>query len=80
MTNEEYKKRLIEIRCAVNSLCDDLGSTYSTSAEVLERVLNVAMNGDLSDIKRGKVKTKKIISVTDYRSREYWLVEKPVYM
>ena len=80
MTNEEYKKRLLEIRRAVHSLCDDLGSTYSTSAEVLERVLNVAMNGDLSDIKRGKVKTKKIMSVTEYRSREYWLVEKPVYM
>ena len=80
MTKEEYKTRLLEIRVKVNELCDDLGATYSTAPEILERVLNVAMNGDLSDIKRGKVNTRKIISVCNYRALDHLLNNKSEYM
>ena len=80
MTNEEYIARLSEIRVKVNELCDDLGATYSTAPEMLERVLNIAMNGDLFDIKRGKVKTQKIITVCDYRAPGWLLNNKPEYM
>lgn len=68
MSFEEYKSRLLEIRVKVNELCDDLGSTYSTSAEVLERVLNVAMNGNFEEVKGDKVQTHKIITITDFRN------------
>jgi len=79
MSNEEYKRRLLEIRVKVNSLLDDMGVGYSEAPEMLEKVLNIAMNGDLSDIKRGKVKTQKIISVSNYHSKDYWN-GKAVYM
>ena len=79
MTFEEYKNRLMEIRCKVNELIDDMGGTYSTDSTMLEKVLNIAMNGDFEDIKDGKVKTHKIITVSNYRSRESWL-EKQIYM
>lgn len=68
MTDKEYAKRLLEIRVKVNELIDDLGVTYDTQREMLERVLNAAMNGDLTDIKDGKVKTHKVIFVSDFHS------------
>lgn len=79
MTMEEYKDRLLEIRVKVNSLLDNMGVKYSDAPEMLEKVLNIAMNGDLSDIKNGKVKTQKIISVSDYHASDYWN-GKAVYM
>ena len=79
MTNEEYINRLNEIRVKVNTLIDDLGGTYSTGPAMLEKVLNVAMNGDFEDVKGDKVKTHKIISVSDYTRSDSFL-EKRVYM
>ena len=46
MTFEEYRNRMIEIRRMVNSLIDDMGGTYCNAPEMLEKVLNIAMNGD----------------------------------
>jgi hypothetical protein len=71
MTDKEYAARLLEIRVKVNTLLDDMGATYSTRVEMLEKVLNVAMNGDLSKVKAGKVKTSKFITVRDCRRVEY---------
>ena len=79
MTFEEYKNRLIDIRCKVNDLIDDMGGTYSTAPAMLERVLNIAMNGNFEDVKGDKVKTHKIITVSDFRNRDNWM-EKQVYM
>ena len=76
MTNEEYINRLNEIRVKVNTL---MGGTYSTGPAMLEKVLNVAMNGDFEDVKGDKVKTHKIISVSDYTRSDSFL-EKRVYM
>jgi len=42
-------------------------------------VLNIAMNGDFCDEKNGKIKTAKIISVSNYRAPEHFKV-KAVYM
>lgn len=41
--------------------------------------LNIAMNGDFCDEKNGKIKTSKIISVSNFRAPEYFKV-KAVYM
>lgn len=71
MTDKEYAARLLEIRVKVNTLLDDMGATYDNKAEMLEKVLNVAMNGDLSKVKAGKVKTSKFITVMDCRRIEY---------
>ena len=69
MTYKELENRMIEIRRAVNRLCDDLGSTYDTAPEMLEKVLNVALNGDFCHYgnKGGAVFTHNIITVADYR-------------
>ena len=72
MEFDEYKDRLMEIRVKVNTLLDDIGATYSTQPEMLEKILNIAMNGDFDDVKDGKVKTSKIISVIDFHKHEYW--------
>lgn len=79
MSFEEYKNRLIEIRCKVNQLIDDIGGTYSNAPEMLEKVLNIAMNGDFESVEDGKIKTNKIITVSNFRAHESWF-EKPVYM
>ena len=79
MSNEEYKNRLMKIRMEVNTLLDDLGVKYSEAPKMLEKVLNVAMNGDFCDEKNGKIKTAKIISVSNYRAPEHFKV-KAVYM
>ena len=79
MSNEEYKNRLMKIRVEVNTFLDDLGVKYSEAPEMLEKVLNVAMNGDFCDEKNGKIKTAKIISVSNYRAPEHFKV-KAVYM
>ena len=71
MTDKEYAARLLEIRVKVNTLLDDMGATYDNHVEMLEKVLNVAMNGDLSKVKAGKVKTGKFITVTDCRRIEH---------
>ena len=63
---EEYKTRLLNIRLAVYSLLDDMETPYSEKPEMLEKVLNIALNGDLTATKEGKIKTEKIISVMDY--------------
>lgn len=68
MKIEEYIKRLCDIRISVNSLLDDLGVTYSEIPQELERILNIAMNGDLTDVKDGKILTGKIIRVQDFRN------------
>ena len=70
---------MIEIRYKVNELIDDLGGTYKNAPEMLETVLNVAMNGDFTDVKQGKVKTHKIITVSDFNRKEHWL-EKRIYL
>lgn len=67
---EEYKTRLLEIRIKVNELLDDMGATYSQKPELLEKVLNIAMNGDLTNTKEGKIKTEKIISVRENTGRQ----------
>ena len=67
---EEYKTRLLEIRVKVNELLDDIGATHSTEPELLEKVLNIAMNGDLTNTKEGKIKTEKIISVRENTGRQ----------
>jgi len=79
MSNEEYRNRLMKIRIEVNTLLDDLGVKYSDAPEMLEKVLNIAMNGDFCDEKNGKIKTAKIISVSNYRAPEHFKV-KAVYM
>lgn len=68
MTHEEYISRLCEIRIKVNTLLDDLGVTYDETPEELERILNIAINGDLTDVKKGKIKTHKIIEIKDFRN------------
>ena len=73
MTNKEYADRLMGIRIAVNELCDDLGATYETRREILEKVLNNALFGDLSRVKRGKVPTDKAITVEDYTSIDFFM-------
>lgn len=70
MTFEEYRNRMIEIRRMVNSLIDDMGGTYCNAPEMLEKVLNIAMNGDFGSVKGGKVKTDRIISVSDFRNHD----------
>ena len=67
MTKKEYSSRLCDIRILVNELCNDLGSTYNTAGIVLEKVLNDAMNGDLERIKPKDKKTRKIISIVNFR-------------
>lgn len=67
---EEYKTRLLEIRRKVNELLDDIGATYSTEPELLEKVLNIAMNGDLTNTQGDKIKTEKIISVRENTGRQ----------
>ena len=66
MTKEEYGERLASIRYSVNQLVTDLGATYSTEPNVLEKVLNDAMNGALFEIEPDDKKTKKMLTVTDY--------------
>lgn len=73
---EEYTKRLLEIRRKVNELLDDIGTTYSTAPADLERLLNIALDGQFDDIQGDRIKTAKIITVTDYRKNDI----KPEYM
>lgn len=65
---EEYVKRLCEIRISVNTLLDDLGVTYDETPQELERILNIAMNGDFADVKNGKIRTGKIIEIKNFRN------------
>lgn len=66
MTFDEYRNRMIGIREDINRLLDDLGVTYSTAPEMLEKVLNVALNGDFFEKKGSGVMTHKIISVSNW--------------
>lgn len=67
---EEYKTRLLEIRIKVNELLDDMCATYSEKPELLEKVLNIAMNGDLTNTQGDKIKTEKIISVRENTGKQ----------
>ena len=67
---EEYKTRLLEIRVKVNELLDDMCATYSEKPELLEKVLNIAINGDLTNTQGDKIKTEKIISVRENTGRQ----------
>lgn len=67
---EEYKTRLLEIRIKVNELLDDMCATYSEKPELLEKVLNIAMNGDLTNTQGNKIKTEKIISVRENTGKQ----------
>lgn len=67
---EEYKTKLLEIRVKVNELLDDMCATYSEKPELLEKVLNIAMNGDLTNTQGDKIKTEKIISVRENTGRQ----------
>lgn len=75
MDFKEYIDRLLEIRRKVYSLMDDLGTRYSDQPQEIERLLNIALGGDLFDVKDGKIKTIKFITVNDYRDSETWSVE-----
>ena len=68
MTFEEYRERLLEIRKSVNCLIDDLGGTHGNAPLMLEKVLNIAMNGDFTATDGEKVRTRKIITVSDFRN------------
>ena len=64
---KEYQKKLMDIRKAINTLIDDIGGTYNNAPEMLEKVLNVALNGDIYGYTKGKkILTRKIISVEDF--------------
>ena len=67
---EEYKTKLLEIRVKVNELLDDMCATYSEKPELLEKVLNIAMNGDLTNTQGDKIKTEKIISVRENTGKQ----------
>ena len=67
MTHEDYISRLCEIRINVNTLLNDLGVSYNETPQELERILNIVMNGDLTNVKDGKIKTRKIIEIKDFR-------------
>ena len=73
MSIEEYKSRLLNIRQQINALAMDMGSTYSTHNEVIERILNIAMNGDFTDIQGDKVKTEKFITVSKTMSQPEYI-------
>ena len=79
LTDNEYTTRLLEIRVKVNELLDDLGVTYDTAPEMLEKVLNNAMNGDLLTTSGGMVKTAKII-VCNFHAVEWWRNSNPKYI
>lgn len=68
MTFDEYRNRLLEIRRSVNRLIDDLGGTHGNAPMMLEKVLNIAMNGDFAATNGDKVRTRKIITVSDFRN------------
>ena len=75
MTTEEYKMRLLDIRRMINTLMDDLGVCYSNGPAELERLLNVALMGDLTHEKQGKFKAERAIKVADYTSTDYWSIK-----
>ena len=51
---------------------------FETCKRIGDEIEKIA-SGDLTDIKGGKVKTKKIISVCDFHALDHWK-ENPVYM
>lgn len=56
MTKEEYIKRVMAIRVAINELSDDTGGTFDNRRENIEELLNVVLFADttrrsLKDIK-----------------------------
>lgn len=43
----EYKAKVVEIRILINSLADEMGSTYDTHPIYLTKIINDAVNGNL---------------------------------
>ena len=76
MTTKEYTARLLEIRIKVNELMDDMCITRNNNGPAgLERILNLALMGDLTHEKRGKFLATPAIKVADYTSTDYWSIK-----
>lgn len=50
MKNQEYTTRVCEIRKQINTLASDMGATHSGFIGYLEKIINDAVNGDLTSV------------------------------